>query len=314
MQELRYGEKYIANSDQHNSLFNTLNTILTAFELNTAERIQENWKYAEFNFVDYANKNAMYFLIRKLIYIAKWEKSTLDDDRTRVVRIKKHVNMFLNLPEGQIDIIVDILLRLVDEISSNTLKSNDAEKSLREYAKTNQLKCYICGSKISYDGVIDKRKLTLEHLIPSSLGGNKSIDNLFIACKECNEVKSNYLSWSEFDLTRYNLLFLDITKDEDRRALNLLQTQEDYKNSMQQKFELKINKHVIYLVSNLSKHACGHCPRSVDDIDVDEVYIMKKEDELPCNPFNLTLICNNCLDEYNNIGIEISPIKRISNV
>jgi len=222
--------------------------------------------------------------------------------------------MFLNLPKEQINTIVDILLRLVDEISSNTLKSNDAEKSLREYAKNNQLKCYICGSKISYDGSVAKRKLTLEHLIPSSLGGNKSIENLFVACKECNEVKSNYLSWSEFDLTRYNLLFLDITKDEDRKELNTLQTQEDYSNSMQQKFELKINKHVIYLVSNLCEHTCGHCPRSVDDIDVNEVYIMKKEDELPCNPFNLILICNNCLDDYNTIGMKISPIKRISNV
>ncbi len=315
MQTLEYNKDLIDSFYLQNSLYSTLENLLSSYNLDSVQNIQNKWKYEEFNFNIYADKNAKYFLIRTLIYISKWEKSSLNNESiSQISRIREHIKTFIYIPEKELEILVDVLQRLVNEVSANTLKSNPAETSLRTYAKANKIKCYICGSKIDYTGSNHDRKLTLEHLIPSSLGGNKSTENLFVACAICNKAKGNYLSWSEVDLLRYNMMYLDITKDSDRKEFNKITTDEEYDKVIQKKFDEKVNNQLIYIVSNLCNHRCGYCEEEVDSLGIEEVYIIKKEVTLPCNPFNLILVCNNCLNYLEHPSFPILPQKRISNV
>lgn len=47
-------------------------------------------------------------------------------------------------------------------------------------------KCAYCGRELVYD------ILTIDHVIPLSLGGTNLINNLFPACELCNRLKANY--------------------------------------------------------------------------------------------------------------------------
>ena len=55
-------------------------------------------------------------------------------------------------------------------------------------------KCYITGRPIDLK---DGRSYHLDHIVPVSKGGDNSIDNCNIACKEANQAKHN-LSYQEF--------------------------------------------------------------------------------------------------------------------
>ena len=62
----------------------------------------------------------------------------------------------------------------------------------RLYEKNN--KCVCCGKVLQ---IIDDKSvedyLTIDHIIPVSLGGQNEIDNLQSMCKQCNEKKSCYV-------------------------------------------------------------------------------------------------------------------------
>ncbi|BAY99691.1 HNH endonuclease [Tolypothrix tenuis PCC 7101] len=47
--------------------------------------------------------------------------------------------------------------------------------------------CWWCGNCMTQD------KLTLEHLMPKSLGGTNSLENLRLACFSCNNNRGNSL-------------------------------------------------------------------------------------------------------------------------
>ena len=46
-------------------------------------------------------------------------------------------------------------------------------------------RCYICGE------IIAKSKMTIDHIIPKSKGGTMRVDNIALACSDCNAFKSS---------------------------------------------------------------------------------------------------------------------------
>lgn len=60
------------------------------------------------------------------------------------------------------------------------------------YARCNG-KCRMCGEKINF------KKSTMYHVVPRSRGGTDDAKNLRLACKKCNNFRSNL---SERDLNR----------------------------------------------------------------------------------------------------------------
>ena len=58
-------------------------------------------------------------------------------------------------------------------------------------------RCYYCGKKLN---MIDTGEHHVDHKTPVSRGGNNNIDNLVLACKQCNKEKYNkteeeYWTW-----------------------------------------------------------------------------------------------------------------------
>ena len=78
---------------------------------------------------------------------------------------------------------------------SNTPKKpiKSLKKQLKDYARKVNAKCCYCGR--SFD---EKRKISLDHVIPKSSGGNTFLNNLLICCTPCNNVKKKSLSLEEF--------------------------------------------------------------------------------------------------------------------
>lgn len=63
-------------------------------------------------------------------------------------------------------------------------------------------KCCFCGTALtaSSDSIVrdvQGKKATLEHVWPSSLGGDSVPDNLVPACADCNRVKSDLVTWEQ---------------------------------------------------------------------------------------------------------------------
>lgn len=59
------------------------------------------------------------------------------------------------------------------------------------YAR-DEWKCYLCGDQLSLDAPAnDPKELTLDHVLPRSLGGSHDSENLRTACRTCNVLKSN---------------------------------------------------------------------------------------------------------------------------
>ena len=60
------------------------------------------------------------------------------------------------------------------------------------WSDENDGSCAYCGAPQTDDHEID-------HIVPTSLGGSGYADNCAIACRQCNELKSNNLGWKTLD-------------------------------------------------------------------------------------------------------------------
>jgi len=62
-------------------------------------------------------------------------------------------------------------------------------------------RCAICGKRMAANG---RRRdyPTLEHVMPISRGGSRSIENIVITCAGCNGDRDNYDKWSRYGVYR----------------------------------------------------------------------------------------------------------------
>ena len=67
------------------------------------------------------------------------------------------------------------------------------KKQLKDYAKKVNAKCCYCGKNFD-----DKRRVSLDHIVPKSSKGKTECANLLISCTFCNNVKKKSLSLEEF--------------------------------------------------------------------------------------------------------------------
>lgn len=79
--------------------------------------------------------------------------------------------------------------------------------------------------------------------------------------------------------------------------------------------ERKINKDMIFIVSNMCEYKCSIC--GVDNDISDKTYIIKKEQNDYCHPLNLMTICDKCLAQIDSNWVATNNYitrVRISNV
>ncbi len=72
--------------------------------------------------------------------------------------------------------------RKKDAMNSKT-KQNKIERRI----ELNGSECCWCCKKLN------REDITVEHLIPKSLGGSNAFDNLYLACRHCNQSRGNHL-------------------------------------------------------------------------------------------------------------------------
>jgi hypothetical protein len=64
-------------------------------------------------------------------------------------------------------------------------------------------KCFFCERKFPID------LLTFDHLVPRSLNGDDSIDNIVLSCRECNVYRANKMPFQEIELIYFLRKILD---------------------------------------------------------------------------------------------------------
>jgi 5-methylcytosine-specific restriction endonuclease McrA len=72
----------------------------------------------------------------------------------------------------------------INDVSRNRRKNKWRYRRGRIYRKCNG-RCHYCGCLLNYEDC------TLDHVIPRTLGGETTDDNLVISCYECNQLKGD---------------------------------------------------------------------------------------------------------------------------
>jgi 5-methylcytosine-specific restriction endonuclease McrA len=96
------------------------------------------------------------------------------------VQVLKHSEKFIRTAEG-IAIKVPAVMRLIKLI--RTLYVNRVPFSKKNVLVRDGFKCAYCKS--------ERRRLTIDHIIPKSRGGKTTFENCVSSCKPCNNKKGN---------------------------------------------------------------------------------------------------------------------------
>lgn len=250
------------------------------------------------------------YLIRKMIFFAKHRtgvgiflhgKISISEDE-----FKKDLLNFFKFDDDVAGRLSKILLKLVNETKSNHIKTSRHKKELNEFAYVYDHKCYICGSEVDYLDHTSEKYRTIEHFQPRSLGGNKHVKNLFIACKRCNQAKGDLLSWLETKIWTIHESYINI---ENGMPEECLENQDSVLLCLDEKFSELICSEIIYIVASIYNYKCAMC--STDNDISDSTYIIEKEPEDSFHVFNLMPVCNLCLRDIDkNLSSQEIYIKR----
>jgi 5-methylcytosine-specific restriction endonuclease McrA len=96
------------------------------------------------------------------------------------IQVLKHSERLIRTAEG-IAIKVPAVMRLIKLI--RTLYVNRVPFSKKNILVRDGFKCAYCKS--------EKRRLTIDHIIPKSRGGKTTFENCVSSCKPCNNKKGN---------------------------------------------------------------------------------------------------------------------------
>lgn len=98
----------------------------------------------------------------------------------------------------------DLGVLVRDALRANDASDNPIPKSIETeiWHKRRIHYCCFCGTTLTADSDsivrdVQGNKATLEHVWPSSLGGDSVSDNLVPACSRCNQVKSDLFTWEQ---------------------------------------------------------------------------------------------------------------------
>jgi len=69
-------------------------------------------------------------------------------------------------------------------------KSHISARLRQQIAERSRYRCGYCQSQQHLIGIL----LTIEHIVPESLGGDTTLDNLCLACWDCNLIKGNRIA------------------------------------------------------------------------------------------------------------------------
>ncbi|MGL4668996.1 MAG: HNH endonuclease [Methanobacteriaceae archaeon] len=129
-------------------------------------------------------------------------KSEIDNKNLEIIRLNKKIDNLekqkdelkykISSGEIEVEVVEELKLKIDDlgeenSILNDKLKRKSFTKSIRhEVFKRDNYICVECGAKKS-----DDVTLHVDHIIPSSKGGNDELDNLQTLCQDCNTAKGD---------------------------------------------------------------------------------------------------------------------------
>lgn len=132
--------------------------------------------------------------LRRLMKYWRSEKESTANEATYIGKVSRFITdeIFPELSKDRVSQLARYVIKASD--SSNRTIPNRTRKNV--VAEFGTLKCYLC-SRDLYLNVAeqDGSFFTLEHIWPSSLGGDSVEENLLPACRECQRLKGDALSW-----------------------------------------------------------------------------------------------------------------------
>lgn len=164
----------------------------------------DNLLDAEGEYQDLAYRSAVFYVTRRLIMTARQifreleETKSVNDIRfTRALR--RYLLYDLNLPEGGWKQKLEVLLAQAVRESRKRPSTNKRKRLLKELRDRDTDRCYICGVELDFntDDSSDCCFPELEHVWPSSLGGNDEVENFLLACHRCNGKKGDEISYPD---------------------------------------------------------------------------------------------------------------------
>jgi len=159
----------------------------------------DNALMAEGEFLHLVYESSINHLVRRLITSAEYLRRKYDlfpDDS--VSEIRKFLRDFTHIPPSRREKIATLLVECLRERDREI--SQNLKDSIRKEAQRRGTKCYLCGCEIDFERTDTPRfnSFTLDHLWPRKMGGKSLESNLKIACKRCNELKTDYIDASDF--------------------------------------------------------------------------------------------------------------------
>lgn len=138
----------------------------------------------------------------RLFYFWKDEKVNIAAESTNVKKMSSFISaeMFPSLSRDLVTRLARLVISAVD--SSDRPIKPSTRKTVLLSAKDSR--CYICSQDLDpRANEKDDTFLTLEHIWPSSLGGDSTEENLLPACKYCQSAKAAAISWEWLDVQNW---------------------------------------------------------------------------------------------------------------
>ncbi len=156
------------------------------------------------NFVSYMRGAVTVHSVRRLLRYWAEERQNILDESTYVRKVRAFIKE--EVFSGLSDDLTTKLARTVIEAERVSFKdiSRQVRKNVLLENKTHH--CYLCHCDLDPKALKDDPEyLTLEHLWPTSIGGNSIEENLLPACKNCQDDTKDTMSWEWLNVHNFVL-------------------------------------------------------------------------------------------------------------
>ena len=108
---------------------------------------------------------------------------------------RSYLNDFLLVSKAVLDGLLGFAIEAVDVADGKI--SDGLRKERRAWAERRRPNCYLCATYLNFEDEKSDEYCTLEHLWPSSYGGDSIAENLLPACALCNRArKADFATWA----------------------------------------------------------------------------------------------------------------------
>lgn len=261
------------NLTQGETLFNAFHAIVGS---NSTIRSIDSFFDSDGQVSEAFYSSAISYSIRRMLHSIYFrldeENISLNDAPESIEEIKNYLIQKTSIHRTNADInkFAIILYSCLKE--ANKKPSKAVKKTIiKKCADSGKTKCYICGKEVNFTSSEGNDSPEIEHLFPRSLGGNSDESNLILACRDCNQQKSNYMGYADYHFEHISTKYSESDNKFKRRILKR-------PNSL--------------AIKSKEGYSCSLCDKPAGEIG--ELKITRKDSTDSWHFMNIILICSTC--------------------